>query len=177
MARGDDGYDKPKKSWAEIDKARDGKRSGGARVDRDQRQFEQSKQYSRYKSAADKFFAGDAMPEAFAERMDPTGEGRARKEALAKLRNAEEFREFATLARDYADKYGMPADPYVLDRLLGHPNEGLVLKTLEEIVRLLDAGEFKVPKSLPERLKSLELGSDSPELQDAARALSVRLRQ
>lgn len=179
MPRGnDDGSsDKPKRSWSEIDKARDGKRSGAARVDKDQARFEQSKQYSRYKSAADKFFSGDSLPDALADRVDPTGEGRARKDALAKVRNAEEFRVFATLAEEYAEKYGLPDDPYVLDRLLGHPKEALVLKALEEIGRLLDGGEFKVPKALPQRLKSLELGSDSPDLQDAAKALAVRLRK
>lgn len=176
--RDDDGYnDRPKKSWAEIDKARDGKRSRSSGENPAARErLEKSGEYSRYKSAADAFFSGNLLPDSLAEKVDPTGEGRARKDALKKLTAVEDFREFNTLSKEYVEKWGLPDDPYVLDRLLGHTNEGLVLKALAEIDRLVEANEFKAPKALPERLKSLEIGSDSGEVQDLAKALGKKLR-
>lgn len=172
--RGDDGYDdRPKLSWSEIDKRRDGsRRSGSRQTERPAAKGE----YNRYKSAADKFFSGELLPESMSERLDPTGEGRARREALKKLDATDDFKTFAALAKDYVATYGMPEDPYLLDRLLGHPQDSLVLQTLAEINRRLDVGDFKAPKTLPARLQSLELGSDDDEVQEVARALRQRLR-
>jgi hypothetical protein len=178
MPRNDDGYDdRPKKSWREIDQARDGKRSRSSSPPAERDRLEKSAGYSRYKSAADQFFSGNLVPDALQEKLDPTGENKARQDALKKLKNAEDFREFAQVSKEYVDKYGLPEDAYLLDRLLSHPNEGIVLKTLERLTDQLAAGELKPPKSLGERLKSLELGSDSPEVQDSAKALATRLKQ
>src|SRR4051812_33506117 len=96
--RDDDGYDdRPKRSWSEIDKMRDGKRSGASRGEtRDREKLEKGQTYSRFKTAADEFFSGKTTPDVLAEKMDPTGEGKARKEALKKLRDTEDFRAFAT---------------------------------------------------------------------------------
>jgi hypothetical protein len=173
----DDGYDdRPKKSWRDIDKARDGKRSSSGTPPSERARLEKSAGYSRYKSAADAFFSGNLLPDALREKVDPSGEGKARQDLLKKVKDAEEFKQFALLSKEYVDKYGLPEDPYLLDRLLGHPNEGLVLKTLERLQEMLTAGELKPPKSLGERLKSLELGSDSAEVQDAAKALAKNLK-
>jgi hypothetical protein len=182
MPRDNDGYDdRPKRSWAEIDKARSGGRSrssSGATsgADRDRAKYEQSTSYSRYKTAADAFFSGETVPEGLAPTLDPKGESKAMKEALQKLRNIEDFRAFATAAKEHVDLHGVPDDPYLLDRMLGHPNDGIVLAALARITALLADGTFKAPKSLPERLKSLEIGSDTPEIQDGAKALGKTLR-
>lgn len=176
MPRDNDGYDdRPKRSWSEIDKMRDGKRSGSSGA-RGREKLESSATYSRYKSAADAFFSGSALPDALAEKVDPTGEGKARKDALKKLRDTEDVRAFYALSKEYVEKYDLPDDPYLLDRLVGHPNEGLVERALAKITELLDAGAFKVPKSLAQRLKSLEVTSDSSSVQASARALGAKLR-
>ena len=172
-----DGYDdRKKRSWSEVDKMRDGKRSRSSGSSPGERaRVEKSASYGRLKSAADAFFSGNLMPDSLAEKIDPTGEGKARKEALAKLRAIDDFRAFATAAKEYVEKHGLFDDPFLLDRLLGHPNESLVLKALGRIGELLTEGTFKVPKSLSERLKSLEIGSDDPEVQASAKALRARL--
>ncbi len=177
MPRDNDGYDdRKKKSWSEIDKARDGKRSRSSGPSPGERaRVEKSASYGRLKSAADAFFSGSLMPDSLVEKIDPTGEGKARKEALQKLRGIDDFRTFATASKEYVEKHGLFDDPYLLDRLLGHPNDGLVLKALGRIGELLSEGAFKVPKSLSERLKSLEIGSDDPEVQETAKALRDRL--
>jgi hypothetical protein len=176
--RDDDGYDdRPKKSWREIDQARDGKRSRSSTPPAEREKLEKSASYSRYKSAADQFFSGNLVPDALREKLDPTGENKAKQDALKRLKGAEEFKEFVQLSKEYVDTFGLPEDSYILDRLLAHPNDGIVLKTLERLGEQLTAGELKPPKSLGERLKSLELGSDNPEVQDAAKALATRLKQ
>jgi len=178
MPRNDDGYDdRPKKSWSEVDKARDGKRSGGSAAARGERaRLEKSASYGRYKSAADAFFSGAALPDSLAERLDPTGEGRARKEALAKVKAADDDKAFAPLAKAYVEAHGLFEDPYLLDRLLTHPEAALVLQALEKIGELHGAGGFKAPPTLPQRLKSLQLLSGSRDVQAAAKALATALK-
>jgi hypothetical protein len=176
----DDDYDRPKKSWSEIDKARDGRRSSGRSSsgsgDADRARMERSPMYSRYKSAADQFFSGNLVPDGLGEKLDPNGEGKAQLDALKKLRDADDFKVFAQLSSEFVETYGLPEDPYLLDRLLGHPKDTLVLKTLERLTEMLSAGTLKVPKALGQRLKSLEIGSDNPEIQDNAKALIKELR-
>jgi hypothetical protein len=176
MSRDNDGYDdKRRRSWSEVDKMRDGKRSRPSPGAPRERINEKSAGYGRLKSAADAFFSGALMPESLGEKLDPTGEGRARKQALQKLSAIDDFGAFNDAAKAYVDQHGLFDDPYLLDRLLGHTSDALVLKTLAHLGGLVDAGGFKVPKSLPERLKSLEIGSDEPEVQDAAKALRQKL--
>lgn len=177
--RDDDGTDRPKKSWSEIDKARDGKRgggAGGAKPDRDQQRFERSHQYAKYKAAADKFFSGDVIPEPLADRVDPTGENRQRVDALKKLKVEDDFKRFCDLAKDFIEKHGMPEDGYVLDRLLTHPSAAMVKKSLEQLTKLISSGELVPPKSLAERLRSLELTADDPDVQDGAAALGKLMK-
>lgn len=172
--RDNDDSDKPKKSWREIDKARDGARSRSGSGEK--AAPPKPAQYSRYKSAADKFFSGDPLPDSLKEKLDPTGEGQARREALRRLKDADDVRQFAQVAEEYVGRYGLPEDPYLLDRLLSHPNEDIVTRTLERLAEMHEAGELTPPKSLVQRLKSLELTSDSPDVQDAAAALARKLR-
>jgi len=175
MAR-DDGYDdRPRPSWSEIDKRREKARSRTSGSPASSR-VEKTATYSRYKSAADAFFSGGLVPEALADKLDPDGSGQQRRQALARLKAAESATAFAGEARSYLSAHGLPDDPYLLERLLDHPDAALALRAIEQIGALVEAGTFKAPKSLPQRLKSLELGSDDPELQDAAKALAARLR-
>lgn len=176
MPRDDDRGERPKRSWSEIDKMRDGKRRG-SQPDFAREKLERSATYSRYKSAADKFFSGEILPESLQEKLDPTGEAKARREALAKLKGADGAAEFAAAAKEYVEAWGAPEDPYLLDRMVGHPDEGIVLKALEKLIALAEAGELKAPKSLPERLRSAELNADDPDVQDEAKRLATMLRK
>lgn len=171
----DDDWDRPKKSWREIDKARDGKRSG-APPPGERARLERSATYSRYKSAADQFFSGELMPESLKEKLDPTGESSARMEALRKLKTADETDDFNRRAAEYVDKYEMPEDPYLLDRMLAHPETSVVLQSLEKLIELADSGELVPPKSLSQRLRSLELTADDYDVQDEAKRLAKKLK-
>ena len=177
MPSNDDYDDRPKRSWSEIDKMRDGKRSSSGPREPPRERIERSATYSRYKSAADQFFSGDLVPDALKEKLDPTGQGQVKEAALRKLKDSQDdFKLFAQTAKEFVDAHGLPEDSYMLDRFLALPNDGIVLKTLERLGELLNAGELKPPKSLGQRLKSIELGSDNPEVQDAAKALAKALR-
>lgn len=175
MAGRDDDWDKPKKSWSEIDKMRDGKRSGSA-PPADRARLERSGTYSRYKSAADSFFSGELMPESLKEKLDPTGEAGARMDALRKLKTADDTADFNRLASEYLDKYETPEDPYLLDRMLAHPETPVVLQSLEKLIQLADDGELVPPKSLAQRLRSLELTADDYDVQDEAKRLARKLK-
>jgi len=79
---------------------------------------------------------------------------------------------------DYLEKYPeLPEDPYFLDSLLDHPKERVVGKALACLEALNEEGKLKtkLPKSLDERLKSIELTSMDPELQSRAKTLRGQL--
>ncbi len=79
---------------------------------------------------------------------------------------------------DYLDKYPeLPEDPYFLDSFLDHPRERVVAAALARLEALHEEGKLKtkLPKSLDERLKSIELTSMDPELQTRARTLRGQL--
>ena len=176
MAReGDD--DRPKLSWSERDKRREkGRTRSAGEPPAGRAKLESSAAYGRYKSAAEAFFSGSAMPDSLADKVDPDGTGRARREALARVKAADDAKAFTTQVAAYWSAHGPLDDPYLLERMLSLADDALVEAALAQIALLVEAGGFKAPKSLPMRLQSLELGSDNDDVQQAARALIARLK-
>ena len=150
---------KRNKSWREIDARRGKSKYHSRQDDPAQQRIERSATYTRYKQAADSLFTGGALPEGLAKTFDPDGKRQAQKDAMAKLRE-------------------LPEDPYFLDSLLDHPRERVVGQALGKLEAMQEAGTLKakLPKSLDQRLKALELTSMDPELQQRARALREQLR-
>jgi hypothetical protein len=173
----DDNNDRPRRSWSEIDKMRDGKRSGGGQVDRDRERFERTSGYSRYKSAADAFFSGEATPEVLREKMDATGDLKVRQDLVARMKKAADNEQaFAEAAAEHLQKFGAPEDPYLLDRMLGHKDAAVVKAALEKLEALAAEGSLAPPKSLAQRLRTLELAHDDPDVQDAAKRLGRKVK-
>lgn len=166
------------KSWREID-ARSGKSKYHSRHDdKDQQKLERSASYQKYKSAADALFSGGELPEGLAKTFDPEGKRKAQKEAMMKLREMDR-KTWVQGVIDYLEKYPeLPEDAYFLDSLLDHPRERIVDKSLARLEGLAEEGKLKgkVPGSLQERLKSIELTSTDPDLQSRAKALRERIR-
>ena len=81
---------------------------------------------------------------------------------------------------DFLEKYpDLPEDPYFLDSLLDHPRDRIVDKALTQLERLCGEGRLKdgkLPKSLDQRLKSVEMTSMDSELQARAKALREKIR-
>lgn len=165
--------ERPRKSWREIDRARESKRSGespGQRL-----RLERSGTYSRYKSAADQFFSGDLIPESLRDKLDPTGEATVRQQAMQKLKTADGDQDFHAAAEEYLKSYPAPEDPWILERILSHPKPEVALQALEALAELAEDEDFVPPKSLPQRLLSLELTSDDDDLQFQAKRLNKKL--
>ena len=167
------------KSWREID-ARSGKNKSASRQDDPQQQrIERSPSYTRYKQAADALFNGGELPDELAKAFDPEGKRKAQKDAMLKLRELPDRKAWVEGVTAYLEKYPeLPEDPYFLDSLLDHPKDRIVDKALARLEGLHEEGKLreKVPKSLEQRLKSIELTSMDPEVQARAKVLREKIR-
>lgn len=171
---------KRKKSWREIDAARGKSKYHSRHDDPKQQRIERSASYERYKAAADALFTGGELPEGLAKTFDPEGKRKAQKEAMLKLRELPDRKSWVEGVVEYVDKYPeLPDDAYFLDSLLDHPRERIVDIALARLEAMQEEGKLrtKLPKSLDQRLKSLELTSMEAELQSRARALREKIRR
>ena len=170
---------KRNKSWREIDAQRGKSKYHSRHDDKDQQKLERSSSYQKYKSAADSLFTGTReLPEGLAKAFDPEGKRKAQKDAMLKLREMDR-KTWVQGVVEYMEKFPeLPDDPYFLDSLLDHPRERIVDQSLARLETLESEGRLKgkLPGSLPERLKSIELTSTDPELQSRAKALREKIR-
>ncbi len=169
---------KRKKSWREIDAMRGKSKFHSRQDDPEQQRIERSASYERYKLAADSLFTGGELPAELAKTFDPEGKRKAQKDAMLKLREMDR-RTWVQGVVEYLEKYPeLPEDAFFLDSLLDHPRERIVGQALGKLEGMEGEGKLKgkAPKSLDERLKSIELTSTDPELQDRAKALRAKLR-
>jgi hypothetical protein len=180
--RGEDDPDKPKRSWREIDKMRDKAFSRQqAREERDHARLERSPVYERYKAEVSKMFSGGEMPDSLRERLDPSGELKARDDLLRRIKKtaSEDRKAWIDSVAQFVEKHELPADAYLAADWLDHPNEPVVDKALSRLEQMLADGALagtKRPKALDQRLRSLELKAEATELQARAKALRERLR-
>ena len=177
---GDGGFSGSRnKSWREIDASKGKSKYHSRQDDPAQQKLERSASYSRYKIAADALFTGAALPEGLAKSFDPDGKRQAQKDAALKLRELDR-KAWVVGVVEYIEKFPeLPEDPYFLDSLLDHPRERIVDKALARLEGLLEEGKLqgnKVPKSLDQRLKAIEMTSMDSELQSRAKILRDRVR-
>ena len=169
--------DKPKRtrSWREIDKMRDGGTSSRRSDARERENFERSTGYTKYKNNLERLFSGGApLPEHLREKM---GEGdQAADDERKKLVAMDDVKAFNAAAKEFLGKHAMPADPRLLDRLLGHPDEEIVEKSLSKLEELHKAGTLKAPPALGQRLASVEIDSGDPALRKRAAELRKAIR-
>src|SRR5690606_31211345 len=183
MPRRDDDDERPRKSWREIDRARgrSAHTSSTGRSDRAQERLERSQAYRSYKANLDKFFEGGATaaPEGLKALLDPTGEKSARAKAIEAIQkaSAEDRKKWSGLVKAFVEEHELPPDPYLLTEFLGHPRERVADKALARIEQLHEAEQLKkVPPSLDQQLRSLELTADDEELRERAKVLRGKLR-
>src|SRR5215472_6385265 len=166
---------KRNKSWREIDALRGKSKYHSRHEDATQQRIERSASYSRYKSAANALFTGGELPEALAKTFDPEGKRKAQKEAMLQLRELPDRKAWVAGVVEYIE---LPDDAYFLDSLLDHPRERIVDNALAKLEAMQQEGKLKskVPKSLDQRLKAIELTSTDPELQSRAKSLREKIR-
>ena len=170
----DDDRPRQKKSWREIDKMRD--RAGPSRRDQREREsFERTTGYTKYKTNLERLFSGGApLPEHL---RGKAGDGdEERDEERKKLFAIEDPKAFYAAATEYLKANPMPADPRLLDRLLGHPDEDTVEKALGRLEELHKAGTLKPPPALRDRLASVEIETGDPKIRRRAAELRKALR-
>jgi hypothetical protein len=170
---------KRNKSWREIDASGKKSKYHSRQDDPQQQRIERSATYSRYKAAADALFTGGELPDGLAKAFDPEGKRKAQKEAQQKLRELPDRKAWVEGVVSYLEAYPeLPEDPYFLDSLLDHPRERVVDKALTKLEALQEDGRLaaKLPKSLDERLKAIELTSMDAELQGRAKVLRAKIR-
>ncbi|HEY8211249.1 MAG TPA: hypothetical protein VIG99_27385 [Myxococcaceae bacterium] len=171
---------KRNKSWREIDSQRGkGSKYHSRQDDPAQQRIERSATYERYKLAADSLFTGGELPENLAKSFDPDGKRKAQKDAMLKLRELPDRKAWVQGVVEYLEKYpDLPDDPYFLDSLLDHPRERIADKALGKLEGLHADGRLKgkLPASLEQRLKSIEMTSTDSDMQARAKALREKLR-
>jgi hypothetical protein len=170
---------KRNKSWREIDAQRGKSKYHSRQDDPAQERLARSATYERYKHAADSLFTGGELPESLAKSFDPDGKRKAQKDAMLKLRELPDHKAWVQGVVEYLEKYpDLPDDPYFLDSLLNHPRERIADKALGKLEALHADGRLKgkVPPSLEQRLKSIEMTSTDPDMQARAKALREKLR-
>jgi len=181
MARRNLDDDRPKRSWRDIDKMRDGGNRHKAQEERAQERMERSPMYEQYKAKVAKMLGGEEMPDTVREKLDPTGELKARDELLKQIKKVgtEDRKQWAELVTEFVGKFEMPEDPYLLVDWLDHPKDRVVEKALNQLEILANAGTLtgpKCPKSIDQRLRALEMMGTDPDVQAKAKTLRERLR-
>ncbi len=181
--RDDDGAGisgKRNKSWREIDAQRGKSKYHSRQDDPGQQKIERSASYEKYKQAADSLFTGGVLPEGLAQTFDPGGKRQEQKEAMMKLRELPDRKAWVQGVVEYLEKYPeLPDDAYFLDSLLDHPKERIADKALGKLEALHEEGKLtgtKVPRSLEQRLRSIEMTSTDPDTQGRAKVLREKIR-
>lgn len=170
---------KRNKSWREIDAQRGKSKYHSRQDDPQQQRIERSASYERYKQAADALFKGGELPDGLAKAFDPEGKRKAQKEAMLELREVTDRKAWSQAVVEYLEKYPeLPEDPYFIDSLLDHPKDRVVEKALGKLEAMEAEGKLKqkLPKSLDQRLKALELTSLDSEIQGRAKAMREKIK-
>jgi hypothetical protein len=178
MARDrDEGGGKRTKSWREIDAQRGKSKYHSRQDDPAQQKLEKSPSYQNYKKEVDALF-GANVPVAEGVAAEDASK-KAQKEALLKIAEAPDRKVWAERVADFVEKYkALPEDPYLLDSVLDHPKDRLVDKALSALEKLFDEGRLpreKRPKSLEQRLRTLEMTALDSEVQQRAKTLRLKL--
>jgi hypothetical protein len=173
---GDD-QERPKKSWREIDAAKD--RSTHRREDRPRQgakaaQRSQAAQHQ-YRAALDKLFEGASagwakvLPEM---PKDPASDGR--QELLRAIRAATGRKAVETAVAALLERFTLPDDPDVLAQVLLHGDDAIVQTALSMLDGLLPLRAAAGKAVLRTRLRTLE---EDPDRDRDVRELAGKVRQ
>jgi hypothetical protein len=177
-------YDRPKRSWREIDKMRDG--SQHRQPDRKSmpahKQARADSASKVYKAKLDAFFDGEGGPiehvKSQLEALDGPSEGGARRAAALKaIKDAGTSSAADAAVAAFLEEWKLPPDYDVLTQVLTCEDEEHVELALDMIGEML--GAKRVPRRtqvLEQRLRRVKTLCDDPDLGDKAAALLRELR-
>lgn len=168
--------DRPKKSWSEIDKLRDGTRKSGPRSGSDDYNRERAADtaaYSSYKSKIDKMFTpgGLALPDHLKAKLGPQSESERASRAL--LDQLKEKSNAVSLKAVITAGLALPEDARLLMGLLGIEDDELVFPVLEKLLEIVESGKRPNRMLLIQKIDALimrECGHKVTELAQVLRA-------
>jgi hypothetical protein len=173
--------EREKKSWREIDQARDGSqhrkepRSAGGPAPRG----ENSQAYRSYKSQLNKLFdGGGALPEVLQKQLEEKGVAgdASRKRTLTDaIVNGGTPKDVVAALEAYRAEYGFPINEEALAKLLDLTDESILLEVIKTITMLKEGSRLKRANALKARLKTVEMTVDAPDVQALARDLARKL--
>ena len=169
-----DDRERPRRSWREIDRMRDGAthpREGGRKGPSEER-LRRSGAYRRYKSQLDKLFDGGGVPEALRSKLEEAGVGESakrRKRAAQAIVDARE--DWRTALDAYRSAFGFPAEEEALARLLDTDDEQVVLEAIAQLERLHESGGLRRARSLKARVQTAMMTLDDPDVTAAGERL------
>ena len=165
----DDERERPKRSWREIDRARDIKHERTAPLPGAQTTLKGGAA-KRYRSQLDRIFAGGSLPDevkrqapGFAD-VEKTAGQELFDALLAAISPAEiEQAVDALLATE-----PMPSDPALLVKILAHPKQAHAAEALASLLDTLENGRPGNANLLKSRVQSLKLLADDDEVKRLA---------
>ncbi len=176
--------DKPKKSWRELDQAKDrsAHRAPEKKPMSPLKQARADAASKTYKSKLDAFFDGDGKaPDIVRSKLskiqDTSEEGSARTAALKAIKDAATSHALDDAFSKFLKQWELPPDYDVLSQALNCGNESYVSAALEMMEQMF--ADKRVPKHvqlLEQRLRKVKTLSEEPEIQDKAAALMKTLR-
>lgn len=172
--------DRPRKSWREIDKARDGSshRSDDRPPLGGQSPRGQRRQRS-YRAALDRLFNSGKISELVAEKApeaaQSSGTGKDRLKELARIRDAASREDVTREVDAFLKQHPLPDDIEILTRVLEHRDPGIQLQAMERIEALLEEHPPKRVRALVGQLKMIRDLADDRELTEIASRLIERL--
>lgn len=170
--------DRPRKSWKEIDRARDG---SGHRDDRDRpspggpRRTQRSQKS--YRAALDRLFDSGKIGALMPKDGETAGaEGDAGRTTLLRQLEAAEGRDAITKAVDaFVRSYALPDDVDLLTKVLEHRDPQQQLTALRALLRMTEGDRPRRTRGLVGKLKLIREMADDPEIADLAAQLADRL--
>lgn len=183
MPRYDDDDGRPRRSWREIDRKKD----GSAHIDQSD-PYKKSKRGARvdgrsksYRSALDTFFDGGSVPERF-EKLQETkgklkgGKGSKRQKALRDLKDAVGTSDVKiTLASYLKVDPELPRDMDALMNVLQHPDEGLVQRAISLLDEIISERSLPRKELLKQRLRRVEDLAEETDTAEMASELRRKL--
>lgn len=165
--------DRPRKSWRDIDKAKDGSNHRQGERPKGGRKGEERSQKS-YRATLDRMFESGKVAEMVQEADEKSGDADTTNR-FALMREITQAEDPATIGKAvdaYLKEFELPEDADVLAKVLEHKNPDLQLDAMELLVQLAERGEEpKRVRTAIGRLKYIRDTADFPKMERIAQSL------
>ena len=165
--------ERPRKSWKEIDQARDGSRT---RRDEPSGRRPSPRSQKSYRAALDRAFNSGKIGELVQERELPEDSPDANRIKLMRAITEAEDRPTITKAADaFLEQFELPKDADVLAKVVQHKKPARQIQAMELLESLLDEQQPKRIRALIGALKLIRDTADDPEMEQLSARLIERL--